>query len=322
MGAMSQQTKLMILGIIILGIVLLIISDPRNGNMIPAVAILVGTIVAAVLADRSPRFAKLLKQIYGLFFLVIVLLGVSVVITYITRPKLKLDIFLVLFIPILLIFAVSFPIFYLGPILERLGKPQLAEKLYSSMIQLNRDFGFGYYQRALLRHNLGDLDHALQDYDRALEIAKIKAAQPLLQYFSINYSSALIHANKGDVYLYRKHNSHQAILEYNSGLALKENQPIINSLLHTRRGYAQLVNGNYHDALLDFDHLQLKGKMAADLSSLKALAYQGLGRHEEAKAQWKQALAVNPNFANPNWLRDTLLLPESLLKLANQLQTA
>ncbi len=290
-------------------------------NNDPKIAIVGGRIGVGALTDRYFHFKVLRQRLYNLFLLEISLLSIVSILIYITHPELNSDVYLILFAPIEILVALAFLIFFLGPALVKIGKPQAAERLYSIMIRLNHNFGFGYYQRGLLRHNLEDFDRALQDYDRALEIAKTKAAQPLLQYFSINYSSALIHLNKGDLYRYSKQDSRQAILEYNSGLALKEDQPVINSLLQTRRGYAQLVNGNYHEALLDFDHLQLKGKMAANLGPLKALAYQGLGSHEEAKERWKQALATNPNYANPTWLRDTLLWPESLLLLASQLQT-
>jgi tetratricopeptide (TPR) repeat protein len=315
----------MILGIIIIGLILIITDKPNNPNLPPAIAILVVPLVIAVLADRLPRFQSMLQRLYSLFFFGFMGLGVVSIVIFAIRGELPLTTFWIILIPLVALVGSFFIIFYLGPILFKIGKPKAALNLYSFLIRINSKFGYGYLQRGILRHAQRDTDNALMDYDQALKLAKIKAASRQPQYFSINYSAASIYGNKADIYLY-KNDPQQAILECNMGLSLHENQPAINLLLQYRRGYAQLVTGNYDGALQDLNTLHFEGKTAAhaksfapNINALKAISLAGLGRIDEAKSFWAKAVAANPDFNKSEWLRTTRLWPSNLISLAEQL---
>lgn len=276
----------------------------------------------------SSRFETILTQSIMLIFFVGLLIFTLAIFISFLRRQIDFGQFIFVFVAINLVIMRPAVVFSLGPLLVTFGQPQIAEALYSLIIRIAPRFGFAYVQRGVLRQLRKEVNEALSDYEIALNIAKDKAILSKPPLWSANYSAALIHAYKADIYLV-KQDAHQAIIECSNGLGLKENNQSLTSLLHFQRAYAQLVVGNYEDALLEFNTLYFDGRLAAhessletELYALKALTYYNLNDFDEAKSLWQQAIRLDRNYANPVWLRDTFLWPESLLKLANQLQTA
>jgi hypothetical protein len=76
-------------------------------------------------------------------------------------------------------------------------------------------------------------------------------------------------------------------------------------------------------ALQDLDNIRFEGKMAvnekiigADVNALRALANWRLDQHDKAKQFWSKAVQADPNFINPDWLRDKRRWPEAFIMLA------
>jgi len=275
--------------------------------------------------DLSSRFQTTLSQSILLITFVGLLIGILAILVGFLRREIDLFTFLIAFGAIVLLVIRPLVVFSLGPLLVGLGQPKIAERLYSSMIRLAPQFGFAYFQRASLKQNRKSMDDALLDYEIALDIVKSKAALSNTPLWSVNYSAALIHANKADIYLF-KGDIPSAIVECNNGLALDENNQGIALLLKFQRGYAQLLNANYEEALLDLNSLYFDGDLAPnerpveiELYALRALAYANLVDFDEAKSLWEKAVALDSNYANLDWLRDTHLWPSHLLSLTEKL---
>ncbi len=327
MGEMSPRTKWLILGLIVLGIVLIVASDTQNPNLFPALSFLAIPLFIPIFSFLPKRIKDFVMRYLFLIILGIIITALIILVVKFLRLDLSSALFLVIFWPLLLLVLWVFVLLYLGPILVKSGNHKAAENLYTFMIRFNRDFGYGYLQRGILYHIQKNRDKAFADYDRALEIARVKAALPQPKPFSINYSAGAIHDYKADLYLSRN-DPQEAIAECNAGLAVHEDHPTVKLALQIRRGYAQLVMGNYEGALSDFMSIRFEPDMQAyekaaapNLHALKALVYQALDRPAEAQAAWQQATALNPKYANLTWLHDTLNWPENLLQLAAGIQT-
>ncbi|MCA0456097.1 MAG: tetratricopeptide repeat protein [Chloroflexi bacterium] len=305
-------------------IVIFVMTSGVNDPSLPVGIGLIGLMIATVIAaNRFPRFKNILRVSYNLLYPIIAVFGPLLVLMLSLLGIFPLDVFMVIFLFLLIVIFVWPPIFvmYTGQLSANLGKPGVGVRFYSYFMKLSPNSGILYAQRAVLNQNLKAHDVALNDYDTALKLAKTKPVQPQPALWSFTYSLTNIYANKADIYL-QKHDPQQALFECNSGLAVKENQPAVKSMLYLRRGHAQLLMGNYQGALADLDSLRLEDKITPELLALKALAYQALNRHAEAQIAWQQAITLNPEYTNPAWLRDTLKWPEPLLTLASALQTA
>ena len=255
------------------------------------------------------------------------LIGILGILISFLRREIDLGTFIIVFVPIILLIVRPLVVFSLGSLLVTFGQPNIAETLYSLMIGIAPKFGFAYFQRGILRQNREDMNEALSDYEIALNIAKAKTTLAKPPLWSVNYSAALIRSLKVDIYLF-KQDEQQAIIECNNGLELNENDQSITLFLKYQRGYAQLVIGNYEDALLDFNCIYFNGELTArerpfetELYALKALAYYKLEDFDEANMLWEKAVKLDHNYTNQDWLHDTCRWPEGLIQTAGSIRT-
>jgi len=323
---MSRQTKTTIAVLILSCVFGLAISKPNNLNWVFPLAVMVLAIGVIVAADRFPRVKAFIQQAYSWFLIAVIPLGTFLIFIGFLRGNLDFGSFILVFVPAALLIGLVFTVFYLGSILIKMGKITAAEDLYTFMIRVNHNFGYAYVQRGTLRQvQKKEMTKALLDYDSALDIAKAKAARPK-QAFSVNYHSSVIYSNKAVIYLMQR-NAPQAIIECNNGLALNGQPPIVHLFLLQNRAYAYVMNANYDAALIDLDTIHFDGPMAcykkllgADVAALKALAYWELNRHDEAKIAWLEAVAAQPNYNQPEWLRETRKWPHTMIELAAVIQ--
>lgn len=327
MQSISQQTKIGIFILILLGSFVVMTTDTQSASL-PLILGILGLVIAIVIgAERSSKIKALAQHFF--MWLIIGLIALYILGTIGSFIHFKVDfgsILIVLVIPFTIFVVRPFLIYQLGPILISLGRPDLAENVHSFMISLNPTFGFAYLQRANARLFQTHTNDALKDYNMALTIAKANSTQPK-KLFSIGYDIQTIYCTKSDIFL-SKRSPQQAITECDKGLAIKGQFPTIPLILLHNRGFAYLMLYKYEAALSDFEDIDLASLMAQNTPfivtsfyALKALAYQALDRHAEAQTAWQQATALNPNYANPAWLRDTMKWPENLIDLASTITT-
>jgi len=281
------------------------------------------------LAEMFPR-PKSTNQVIGqiallVMFAALLILPIGLVVGFL-RGEMDALIFVLSLAGLVIIFYRPLFVFALGPLLISFGLLNSAETYYSLMLRFAPQFGFAFANRAVVRQKRGDVENALADYDKALAIADQKAHLAKPPFWSVSYSAAFIHVSKAELYLVQG-KPQEAVTEFDAALQLNEAKQSLTLYWEYRRAYAQIISGSYEDALNNLDSLYFDNELEPDeaavendIHALKALAYQALNRPAEAQAAWQQAITLNPNYANPAWLRDTLLLPEPLLTLATAIQ--
>ncbi len=112
MGMMSQHTKLTIVALIAGGLAFLAFSWP-NKKALPVVLIVLAIpILLAVASDHSPRIKSLLQKLYAWLFIGIIISSVGLFVIGFLQGGIPLDVFIIIFVPTVLIIAYLFVTFF------------------------------------------------------------------------------------------------------------------------------------------------------------------------------------------------------------------
>jgi tetratricopeptide (TPR) repeat protein len=195
----------------------------------------------------------------------------------------------------------SWPKWVLGRVFQRVNPPGCPIRAQSTRVNpvkaqpaipdtIAADGEIGrLVQEALAASRARDHRRAAELYTQALAI------EP-----GPNDTSRDLHAGRGSQYNFLRMPA-QALADYDAALQIGYSGPMSDEVIyaHMGRGYALLELGQYRRAKEDFDvvlqHLPNEVPRSSTTLSWRGLAYHGLGDRERAVADYKAALALDPN---------------------------
>ncbi len=199
----------------------------------------------------------------------------------------------------------------------------LAEAHYTNLIRMSPKLAAAYDQRGVVRHALNKPDDALRDFDHALVLVKQQSSASSVSLgFSITLAPASILRNRAATHVQRGDYA-AAIADCDAGLAQPDLEANTRHHLRLNRASANLCAGDYAVALAELDTisaLQTDKRYKHFWLFLTALAQQGAGQTEAARATWQALIDHMPNYQKQTWLRQKYrTLPQSLWTLVDQL---
>jgi|GEM_PF-6217998 len=325
----SQYIKLIVL-VPLIALLLLLLPQFRTPNGYSAIGMLIFGIIGAVVTKdfsaRWPRFGRIVNWAFR-SLLVLSFVGVGGAITIIAETssgKTSPGTAILALAPIVLLFGLAIFWLYWGMFLATRGNYDAAIKHYSLLARINSNSAHPYSNRAVMYAVKGDLDSALSDYQRAIDLATHSSQQPKGG-VTINYDIANLYAGRSAVWFLKKDYA-AAIADSTRGLEIESTAPLTRFELLYNRGLAYLELSRYAEASADFDAVPfaaLKPKEQAlrqpHLLAQRAFATRGLGQTEKALILWREALALEPKFADVNWLTEKLKWSEAKIEAAQAL---
>ncbi len=198
-----------------------------------------------------------------------------------------------------------------GSKLQGAGKRQLQQdRLITNLAKQPSVPASAYLNRAWARKRAGDLQGAMQDYNKAIEVEPDSAeaynnlglaleesgqlAQARTQYQAAirsNPKMAVAFFNLGNLDMKEEHLD-EAIMNLEKATAL---QPARFGVANANKGYVLMKMGRPSEAVTAFRQAVTAGRSDAELHNAMGAALAHLGRAEEAMVEFRQALALNPN---------------------------
>ena len=150
---------------------------------------------------------------------------------------------------------------------------------FDRAIQLSPNYATAYFNRGVAWDAKGDLDHALTDYDRAIQI---------------NPKYAAAYNNRGNVWDV-KGNLEKALTDYDKAIQIDSNY----ATAYNNRCWVRAIAGqDLLQALADCNAaLQIDPRDAASLDS-RGLVHLKLAAYDEAVADYTAILIIQPNSAS------------------------
>jgi tetratricopeptide (TPR) repeat protein len=158
---------------------------------------------------------------------------------------------------------------YRGMAYAQKGESQKAFAEYETALQLDPKNGGAYFQRALLKSNLADIDGAIPDYDKVLEL---------------NPSDASAYRNRGILY-YRKREYARALADHEKSISLGNTTSQAyhsRGLTYEALGKRDLAIADYRRALAAPDHPDVAG--SGREAAARALTRLGVQTSAETKS--------------------------------------
>lgn len=168
---------------------------------------------------------------------------------------------------------------------------------YSKAIQLNPKFAAAYHNRGRAYRAKGDLDQAIADFTEAIRL---------------NPKDTAAYLNRGNVYVDDKGNFDRAITDYDEVIRLNPKDAIA----YNNRGLAYWRKGNIDQAIADFtEATNLDPKYTAGLDDLgNAFRYRGL--LDTAIKLYTKAIQLDSKYARAHLDRGVAYLYEGYLNRA------
>ncbi len=159
-----------------------------------------------------------------------------------------------------------------------LGDIDKAISDYNRAIEINPNFTEVYSNRGNIYFNLGNFKEAISDYNKAIEIdSKFYPA----------------YTNRGNIY-FNLGNFKEAISNYNKAIELNPSSV----LSYDNRGQAYYSLGNFNQAVSDFSKaIEIEPKYIPAYNNL-GLAYFDKGDFDKAISEFNKAIEINPEYAN------------------------
>ena len=197
--------------------------------------------------------------------------------------------------------------FYLALITKDLKEKQ---DLYTKALSLNPNFLDAYINRGLVKNELGDFEGSIQDYDKAIQLdSKCALAynnRGYTKYKQKNYNGALEDYNKA-ILLNPKF---QMALDNKAQLFTEvclEDDKDFSEKYYLSLGIAELREGNIADAIKSFDESIALNKKNELPYFYKGIAFQSLGKNDEAFENYSKAIEINKNMIDAYYNRGQLI---------------
>ena len=153
----------------------------------------------------------------------------------------------------------------------------------SRIFAVNRTYAEAYNTRGVASNKKGDLDFAMRDYEKAIELAP-------------DYDKP--YNNRGAIYI-DKREFDRAIQDFNKAIALEPDD----ATSYSNRGTAYGNTGEYDLAIQDLEKaVELNPDDANEYAS-RGVIYIGKGEFDRAIQDLDKALELNPDFAEAHFMR-------------------
>ncbi|MBX3075937.1 tetratricopeptide repeat protein [Candidatus Obscuribacterales bacterium] len=163
------------------------------------------------------------------------------------------------------------------------GNPAFAVEPLDKAVKLRPRNLSVYFYRGLAYDESGDPSRAVKDYMESLERAK-----------TVGMDSAELRTNLGNSYM-KLNFVPDAIIEYQKAIEIDPSS----GAAHLQLGRAQLMKGDYNDALKNLRKAESLGYSDASLPYLKALSLAALGSKEEARNELAPLLSEDARDRSP-----------------------
>jgi Flp pilus assembly protein TadD len=163
------------------------------------------------------------------------------------------------------------------------GNPAFAVEPLDTAVKLRPRNLSVYFYRGLAYDEAGDPSRAVKDYMESLERAK-----------TVGMDSAELRTNLGNSYM-KLNFVKDAIIEYQKAIQIDPSS----GAAHLQLGRAQLMNGDYNDALKNLRRAESLGYSDASLPYLKALSLAALGAKAEARSELSALLSEDARDRSP-----------------------
>ena len=164
-----------------------------------------------------------------------------------------------------------------------LGDRQGAIADYNKVITINPQFFYAYNNRASAKLELGDNQGAIADYTKAIAINPQHAGSYL--------NRGVAKANLGD--------ERGAIPDFNQAITINPQEAVA----YLNRGLAKIHLGDKQGAILDFNKAIAINPQYADAYHNRGSAKADLGDKQGAIADYSQVIAINPQYASAYYYR-------------------
>lgn len=198
--------------------------------------------------------------------------------------------------------------FYLALITKDLSEKK---ELYTKAIETNAEFLDAYINRGLVNNELGEYEASIQDYDRAIELDRKCALaynnRGFTKFLQKNYEGALEDYNKA-ILLNPKF---QLALDNKARLFTEvcmEDDKDFSEKYYLSRGILEVNNGNFAEALGDFDESLKYNQNSSIAYFYKGIAFHSLGKEDSALESYTKAIELNKNMTDAYFNRGQLLL--------------
>lgn len=149
---------------------------------------------------------------------------------------------------------------------------------YNSSISQNPHNALMYTNRGAIKVNMGDLQGAIDDFDKAIALSP---------------EDAVAFNNRGIAYSSMGH-LEKAIKDYDKALELNPNYAGV----YNNRGLAYQTKGDFDKAIEKYDKAIELNPNYADAYNNRGNAYQAKGYLDKAVENYDKALELNPNYAD------------------------
>lgn len=327
----SKKIGIMVVAMLF-SLVVMTLTNPADQIDYPLlVAAGLGAIVFMIgldfLVNRFAIIQKIISWFYFILIFLFVIGGTIATISFIPEDPTMIFIVLLFIAGCFFMGLHKVPWIIWGNFLFNRGWYGVAESHYSNLIRMNPKIVVGYDQRALMRIKQDKFDDALSDLNRAVELARQEVRQPVSPSEVIINKSSYLHIlnARGNFYLMIG-NPDEAFKDFNmilTELDLDNIDPPVISVVHLNRGISRLHSGNYDEALPDLEQAKvgLANQPALNMALFNlALTYQALGRVDEARGHWREAVEKDTNVKDRGWLeKERSHFPEPVWALWEQL---
>lgn len=195
-----------------------------------------------------------------------------------------------------------------GTLYFRTGRPELARRDIEKAIELDPKNPAGYVNRAILSLREGNFDDAMGDCNQAISLA----TQPEGSAFAYLYRGVASYL-KGDL--------SGALADFDTSYRFTVSQqivPLLHALLDGNRGKVHYVQGQFEQAMIDFQKSQQLAPSQACQVGL-ALTHHALGQADDAKRLWRSLLDEDARYVDVDWVKREHFLAPPLMEEARKL---
>jgi len=198
--------------------------------------------------------------------------------------------------------------FYLALIANDLGEKK---ELYTKALEANPDFLDAYINRGLVNNELGEYSASVEDYDMAIQLdSKCALAYNNRGYTKFkqgDFDGALVDYNKA-ILLNPKL---QMALDNKARLfasACMEDDKDFSEKFYLSLGISEVNNGNFAEALRNFDEALKFNPSMAIAYFYKGIAYHSLCKNDEAFENYTKAIELDKNMVDAYFNRGQLIV--------------
>ena len=183
--------------------------------------------------------------------------------------------------------------------------------LYTKAIEANNSFLDAYINRGLVNNELGNYEESIEDYNRAIDIDKKCALafnnRGYTKYKQGDFQGALADYNKAIILnpKFQMAIDNKALLF--SKACMKDDEDF-SEKFYLSLGISEINEGNFVEAIRDFDESLKYNKNSALTYFYKAIAFQSISKDKDAYDNYTKAIQLNKNMTDAYFNRGQLTI--------------